>query len=69
MNCKCNIVELILTISILVFLWWPNPSGNSFPKIAITTAALILIIHTIFCKQNNCSTELKLKPKLNKKKK
>ncbi len=47
MDCKCNWVEAILAIVIIVSAWMAGASS----KWIVIIAALILLLHAMFCKK------------------
>ncbi len=47
MDCKCNWVEAILAIVIIVSAWM----GGASSKWIVVIAALILLLHAMFCKK------------------
>jgi len=54
MNCNCKWVELVLAVVILVFTIWPSQilsAGISWWLVVI--AAVLLIVHSLFCSKCN----------------
>lgn len=47
MNCKCNWVESVLAIIIIIFAYMASASS----KWVIIIAALLLLLHALFCKK------------------
>ena len=54
MNCNCKWYELVLAVIILVFVIWPTQILSATVSWwLIVIAAVLLIIHSLFC--NKCS--------------
>lgn len=53
MNCKCNWVESILAIIIIVFAYMGSPSS----RWVIIIAAVILLLHALMCKNSKMCEE------------
>lgn len=47
MNCKCNWVETILAIIIIIFAYMGSPSSQW----VIIIAAILLLLHALMCKK------------------
>jgi len=62
MNCKCNWVEAILAIIIIVFAYMPGSS-----KWVIIIAAILLLLHALICKNCQMCEEPMSMPKSSKK--
>jgi len=65
-KCHCRLMEIILSLIILVFLYWEN-SASSW---VIGIVAILMLIHGLFCRWhgNNTCTNQPLKPRRKTKK-
>jgi general stress protein CsbA len=57
MGCKCNWVESVLAIVIIVFAWMQGVSGTNMWIIVV--AAVLLLLHALMCKKcKSCETPM-----------
>ncbi|MBS3083672.1 hypothetical protein J4423_02605 [Candidatus Pacearchaeota archaeon] len=63
MSCKCNWVEAVLAIIIILFTYMAKASS----KWVVIIAALLLLLHALMCKKCQMCEEPKMMPKSSKK--
>lgn len=63
MNCKCNWVESILALIIIIFAYMGSPSS----RWVIIVAAVILLLHALMCKKCKMCEEPMMMEKSHKK--
>ncbi len=63
MSCKCNWVESVLAVVIIIFAYIANSSSQW----VIIIAALLLLLHALLCKKCQMCEEPKMASKSSKK--
>jgi hypothetical protein len=58
MDCKCNWVEVLVGIVVVVLALWPDILGLEISKWVLVIAGALLIIHALVCKNcKSCNVE------------
>ncbi len=52
--CNCKYTELVTGIVVLVLALWPNMISANVSKWIIVVAAVVLIVHSLGCKNMSC---------------